>query len=110
MTNILFALLFVSCTVPGFVLAVRALPPVERLVFAGVKPWACDVCSTFWATIFWGAVAWGVFGHWALVAVPPAYTIAFWLLGALSKPTTLPPPPEAPPGPPLALIDPPEDV
>jgi hypothetical protein len=94
MTFILFALLFVALTVPGFVLAVRALPPVERLVLAGVKPWACDVCSTFWATLVWGAVAWVVFGHWALVAVPPSYTIALWLLGELSRPATLPPPPD----------------
>lgn len=89
--------LFIALTVPGFVLAVRALPPVERLVFAGVKPWACDICSCFWSTVIWALIACPAFGYEALAAAPPAYTVSLAVLGFLSRPTTAPPPLGDPP-------------
>lgn len=83
--------LFIVLTVPGFVLAVRALPWVDAKVMAGVKPWACDICSCFWATILWGAIAGGVWGLDGLLATPPAYVGTLVLLGYLSRPMTPPP-------------------
>lgn len=91
--NGLIPFLFVAFTVPGFVLAVRALPPVEKLVFEGVKPWACDICSCFWSTVIWGVIAGCIWGAEGLVAAAPAYAASMGLLSVLSRPTTLPPPP-----------------
>lgn len=87
---------FIALTVPGFVLAVRALPWVERRVLDGVKPWACDVCACFWATLIWGAIAWGAFGHEALLSTPPAYAVSLAVLSFLERPLGGPPPPALP--------------
>lgn len=78
--------IFIALTVPGFVLAVRALPQVDALVLAGVKPWACDVCSCFWSTLIWALVALPIFGLEALWSAPPAYTVSLAVLGFLSRP------------------------
>ena len=86
----IYAFFFLSLTVPGFVLAVRTLPWVDAKVLAGVKPWACDVCSCFWSTLLWSPVVY-YWGLEALLAAPPAYTVALALLGVLSRPPPLPP-------------------
>lgn len=88
-----------ALTVPGAVLAVRALPPVQRLVDAGVKPWACDVCSCFWITGLLGVGAAAVLRDpWMLVCCGPAYTVAMILLSHMERPAPLPPPPPMEPG------------
>lgn len=91
--------LAIALSVPGIVLAVRALPPVARLVDAGVKPWACDVCSCFWITGFLavcGALA--LHDATVLLCCGPAYTVAMLILARLQQPSSapLPPPPELP--------------
>lgn len=93
----------VALTVPGFVLAVRALPPVDRRVLAGQKPWACDVCMCFWATGLWTLVVAFVFKDpRLLLAAGPAYTVAMVVLGWMTRaPSTfagLPPEVSEPPG------------
>lgn len=87
--------LAIAFSVPGIVLAVRALPWVARQVDAGVKPWACDVCSCFWITgalALWAAAFRG--DPMFLLVAGPAYTLAMLVLSVMQRPTTLPPPPE----------------
>jgi hypothetical protein len=83
----------IAISVPGIVLAVRALPPVAVLVERGVKPWACDVCSCFWITALLVVCAMQYRFELALTA-PPAYTLSMLLLSFMQRPTALPPPPE----------------
>lgn len=100
-TESLRAFAFLALTVPGFVLAIRALPWVEKRVLAGVKPWACDICATFWSTVLWAPVVLWIFGPEGLIAAPPSYVASLVVLGYLSRPALPPnfpepPPPEAP--------------
>lgn len=86
--TLVYAFLFVALTVPGFVRAVRTLAWVDEKVVAGVKPWACNVCMTFWSIVLvWGPLALLAWGPEAVVVLPPAYTVAFVLLErVLEKP------------------------
>lgn len=89
MLPFLIATLAIALTVPGFVLAVRALPWVARKVEAGVKPWACDVCSCFWSTAIFTLVAVPFVGDArTLLCAGPAYTVALWVLSKLEQPPT----------------------
>lgn len=81
---VLLAALVAGAAAPGIVLAVRALPPVARLVEAGVKPWACDVCSSFWTTALAVAIVVSVTNEARLLlAAGPAYTLALFVLARL---------------------------
>lgn len=84
----------IALTVPGFVLAVRALPHVDQWVLAGQKPWACDVCMCFWTTgaLAVVAAAWMREPLYAACA-GPAYTIALVALSHLERAPVFPPPP-----------------
>jgi len=73
--------LAVGSTSAGITTAVRALPLVQRWMLDRVKPWACDVCMSFWTV---GLVTLGL-AIWqqdaALVIVSgPAYPWALWVL------------------------------
>lgn len=82
----------IALTVPGMVLAIRALPWVARKVEAGIKPWACDICSCFWLTgALVGAVAVGLQQLWPLLTAGPAYTVAMIVLSFMERPITVPP-------------------
>jgi len=89
----LFALVTaaIALSVPGIVLAVRALPWVARQVDAGIKPWACDVCSCFWITGALCALA-VPFDPWLGLCAGPAYTVALLVLSHMERPTAPPPP------------------
>lgn len=79
--------LVVALTVPGFVLAVRALPAVDRRALSGQKPWACDVCMCFWSTAIWTVVVALVFKDARLLlAAGPAYTVSMLVLRVASAP------------------------
>lgn len=96
---ILFAFIVavIALSVPGIVLAVRALPPVQRLVDAGVKPWACDVCSCFWITGLLAFLTACALHDWMMILVAgPAYTVAMIVLSHMERPAPLPPAPEMP--------------
>lgn len=83
----------VGLGIPGIVLAVRALPWVDARVLAGTKPWACDICMSFWtgAVLVLGAVA--VSREFVVfVVAPAAYTIALATLRVLQAPHGEPPP------------------
>jgi hypothetical protein len=84
-----------GATVAGVVLAVRALPWVQRAIMQRRKPWACDVCLGFWVT---GAATLAL-AHWQhapslLLSAGPAYPVALWILRKLQEPTN---PPQLPP-------------
>lgn len=84
----------IALSVPGIVLAVRALPAVQKLVDQGVKPWACDVCACFWTTGFLGiCAALALHDVRYLLCSGPAYTVALLILARLEAPPPLPPPP-----------------
>lgn len=95
MTLALLVTAAIALTVPGFVLAVRALPWVSRQVEAGIKPWACDICMCFWST---GALALAVaawLGGELVLCAGPAYTVALIVISHMERPTTPPPIPTA---------------
>lgn len=71
---------------------IRALPPFRGWVARQVKPWACDLCMSFWSTlVVSGAAILG--GQMAAdaVAVGAAGGVCLGLLSALGK-RDLPPP------------------
>jgi hypothetical protein len=84
--NIALVAVLAGISVPGIVLAVRALPPVDRRVLAGQRPWACDVCMSFWATgVVAGLVALVFKDARLLLSAGPAYTIALGSLAWLTR-------------------------
>lgn len=79
---------------PGDPIDYSALPWVSKQVDAGVKPWACDVCSCFWITAM--VVPWcaALESDWRVaIAAGPGYTGALIVLRWLQQPA-MPPPPE----------------
>jgi hypothetical protein len=84
------AFIFLALTVPGFVVAVRALPWVEAKVLDGIKPWACDICACFWSTILWAPFTYLAWGPEGLFAVPPSYAASLWVLKHLTQPSAPP--------------------
>lgn len=42
------SLVLVALFAAGTTLVVRALPVIRGEVFRGVKPWACDLCMSWW--------------------------------------------------------------
>lgn len=60
----------------------RALPPGKRLAATGKRPWACDICMSFWAVLALTVVA----GDLKLLAwrdawsALPAYIVSLWLV------------------------------
>jgi len=99
----IYAWVFVALTAPGIIVAIRALPWVEKQMMAGVKPWACDICMSFWtvAALCTCAAVWLEEWRFCFTA-GPAYSSALWLLGQLQKST--PPPSSAIPLPPLTPL------
>lgn len=85
--------ILVALIAAGLIVLLRRLGPIERLVFKGIRPWACDVCMSFWtllvvAPLFGG----GVRGY--LVA-PPAFALCLWVLRQITQPVSdFHPPPE----------------
>ena len=78
----LFAIL-AAATAVGAAVAVRQAPFIRRWDELGVKPWACDLCMSFWLTL--AVCALGAFlpeqlELWRLWAWMPAFAIAYpWL-------------------------------
>lgn len=98
----IYAWVFVALTAPGVIVAIRALPWVERKMMAGVKPWACDICMSFWTVAWLCSIAAALLGDWRFCfTAGPAYSSVLWLLGQLQKSQ---PPPGAIPLPPLTPL------
>ncbi len=83
----------IGSTAPGVAIVVRALSAVEKLVLEGKRPWACDVCLSWWMVAATTLVA-GLAAHdlEVLWAAGPAYPLAYKLIGWLSQPVSSPPP------------------
>ena len=97
MIDLLVWTVLVACSIPGIVQAVRALPWVSQRVFENVKPWACDICMSFWIGAFVTSGAAAIAHDLVVLAVaPPAYTLALLLLRALQAPHGEAPPLEPP--------------
>lgn len=91
MTDLLLVAVFCGTTAAGFIVAVRALPFVNRWVKAAKKPWACDVCMSFWSTGAAALVWSGIVGDYTLLyAAGPAYPVTMWVLRQITAPSSLP--------------------
>ena len=86
MVDLLHALL-VGLSAAGLVVALRALPFVQRLIREQKKPWACDVCMSFWCT---GATAFVLLPLTEVWAAAPGFAIALLTLRKLTEPLRLP--------------------
>jgi hypothetical protein len=72
--------LLVGATSAGMTVAIRALPLVKKWIEQMKKPWACDVCMSFW-TVGLLALGLGFWRGWENVLVcGPAYPWALWVL------------------------------
>jgi len=77
--------LLLGMAVASMVTVFRAVPPGKTLAATGRKPWACDVCMTFWGTIGIAAIYFfaGVSvapGPFLLYVCAPAYIVCLYLL------------------------------
>ena len=43
--------LWLACSAAAIVLILRAFSAIQRRVVAGLKPWSCDLCMSFWSTL-----------------------------------------------------------
>jgi len=91
LTILLWAVI-VGATSAGITVALRGLPWVYRQVEAAKKPWACDICMSFWTTglLGLGLAAWA-WNAWYLVVCGPAYPWAVWVLCKINEPPGPPP-------------------
>ena len=77
----------------GFVVVLRSLPIIERKMWDRKKPWACDLCMSFWCTLLAGCVIARASGdRVALLACAPSLALCMLLLRALTSPRGAPPP------------------
>lgn len=93
-SEVLLWALFIGPTAAGVTVAFRALPWVAELVLARRKPWACDVCMSFWSTLLVVAFA-GVSDPGAVLSFGPGFPLALLVLRKLTEPLR-PPPVEKP--------------
>jgi hypothetical protein len=86
--------LLLGATSAGVTTAVRALPVVYSWMLERKKPWACDICMSFWtvALITLGLALWQR-DETLLVTAGPAYPWALWVLRKTSEPHGPPPMP-----------------
>lgn len=86
--------LIVGLTTFFVVRTLRVLPAVRDWDRAGRRPWACDVCMTFWVAGLWTLVLlWPPPFSWRdLVMWPAGAGVALLILDWLGRP----PPPEVP--------------
>jgi len=93
--------LLVAATAVGLATAIRVAPVVSTWNEMGVKPWACDLCMTFWLTLIVVLVA--VFVPYntrpeALFAWMPSFALAYtWLVRINPMPETFEGLPDEPP-------------
>ena len=85
------AALALGLTVAGVIQVIRALPGVRRWVLNGVKPWACDLCMSWWISFLTTGAVVGVLEDpaWTLPLFP-AVTISIWITGRMKVPGAFP--------------------
>lgn len=83
---LLAASALVGLTAVGLIQVVRALPLVRDWVLRGTKPWACDLCMSWWSCLLLGATAAALSDwQWSLTVLP-AVGISVWLTGRIQSP------------------------
>jgi hypothetical protein len=70
---LLGAAFVIGMSAAGLPPILRALPPIRDWVMRGIKPWACDICMSFWSTLL-AAAFWKFVGLPFLAAIP-AYVV-----------------------------------
>jgi len=93
-TELLLRALFVGLSAAGLVVFLRALSLFQKLVQEQKKPWACDVCMSFWSTFLLTAATFRFDGVLALEAAAPGFAVTLLILRKLTEP--LRPPPKLP--------------
>lgn len=84
LSSMVLACLFVAWSTVGAVLVIRALPGVNRLVLEGKKPFACDLCMSWWTSILiCGAFAWFFADLIWFIGVLPSVASGVWILGRM---------------------------
>lgn len=77
--------LIVAASAAGMVPMVRLIPEVRQWMFEGVKPWVCDLCMSFWATVL-ATLFWWCWMNVPLVSVVPAFALTFLIVRKNSDP------------------------
>lgn len=70
----------------ALVVIFRAVPPGKALAATGRKPWACNICMSFWFTIITAILGFcfNVIPMDRLWAALPAYAVCLWLIGQVT--------------------------
>jgi len=84
--HIMLWAIILGATSSGMTVAIRALPTVQKWVMARKKPWACDICMSFWSVGLL-ALALGAWqGRELVIVCGPAYPWALWVLHKVTQP------------------------
>ena len=84
LSAMVLACLFVAWSTVGAVLVIRALPGVEKLVLQGKKPFACDLCMSWWTSILIsGFLALLFYDPIWFIGVLPSVAAGVWILGRM---------------------------
>lgn len=75
----------VATSAAGVVPLVRQIPEVHQRMLEGIKPWVCDLCMSFWATLF-ATLFWWCWMNAPLVSIVPAFALTFFLVRKNSDP------------------------
>jgi len=96
----LLAAVFCGLGSVGLTLVLRFLPPVSRWNEAGIKPWGCDLCMSFWCSALClgvGAAAGEITPPQAFFAWMPAFVVAYGIVQRINPPPLGEPPVDPPP-------------
>lgn len=82
----------VGATAAGMIVVIRVLPLIRQQVEAMKKPWACDICMSFWVVgLLVLLLLLGKRDPQFLFVAGPAFPFALWFLRRLTDPPELPP-------------------
>lgn len=90
MLELLLTALWVGLSSAGATVVIRQAPFIHGWTQKGIKPWACDICMTFWMTLIATSVL-EFRGHAALLAWLASYSIGKFALRKLTDPEGVPP-------------------
>jgi hypothetical protein len=95
--ELVLQILIMWWAVVGLVSVLRALPPFFGWANRGIKPWACDLCMSFWPATALAVTELVLHGRWHVLLAIPAVTGLG--IATLSRLTPTPPggPPDFPP-------------
>lgn len=85
--DIMLWAIILGATSAGMTVAVRALPFIRKRIENQEKPWACDICMSFWTVGLLGLnLAMWKMQPELLVVCGPAYPWAMWVLCKVTEP------------------------